>query len=332
MKLSSVVGDMIPSLNKLSLVLVGLGNIAYKYDYLRCKTYDFLGSNRTHYAAALKNGFEILGGVDSSTEARFAFEKFSNRKTWESVSQIPQMEVPKIFVICSPPETHLSVITEILECFRPLGLICEKPLGSSHLESDKIIKMTNNSNVPILVNYTRQFSAGYETIKKFFNLENFISGHFVYSHGLRRNASHFIRLILGILGEPIEIRKLNMTGSVEAISFSLQYSNNRHFDFFGVSGDCIQIGEGFIESTTKFLNIYEGKVVKIGEIEKGNHEQLWPRENRLILDCSLSNGLDNLYSNRDWFMNENSRSEGRNSVYFDSMCNQIIDVVLNFSK
>jgi hypothetical protein len=309
-----------------SVLLVGLGAIACAYDYaakLEIKN----GISTTHLSAATHAGLQIIGGIDPDKKARSEFEKHSKLPSWKNLKDLPPYTHVDIAVVSSPPNTHRKVIEQILEVLDPRAIICEKPFGNSGKDSKAILAMLSKRKIPLLINYTREFSGARRELDKHIDSHEFVSGFFTYSHGLRRSCSHFIRLIIGLIGEPLEINKIEKGKSANNPSFKLTYPGDRHFYFIGLDFIEFRIASGQIEFNDRILEIQEGGRITIHKAPKDKLAPFWPSEGKLIAELELNGGIDLIYEDLSWMMDTQTKAQAsRNQL--DHSCNIIMDKVI----
>ena len=310
--------------DKKSVLLVGLGGIACSYDYEDADIYKT--ESRTHFTAATNAGLKIIGGVDPDPIAREGFENNCKLMTWANRGELRLDFKIDIVVVSTPSETHKAVIEEIVEKIEPLAIICEKPFGNSKEDSKSITNLLAARKIPLLVNYTREYSKTRRNITEYFDSKNFVRGSFTYSHGLRRSGSHFIRLVLGILGIPSSVIKFEDTSNGINPSFRLIYSEDKHFDFIGTDTVEFRVASGQIEFTDRILTIHEGNRLIVNEIPKNGRSPFWPSEGKAIFDSGLNGGLDEIYKDLSWISVHRSK-ELTNWNSINQACNAIMDEV-----
>jgi hypothetical protein len=313
-----------PMSAKKSVLLVGLGGIACSYDYQDMD--DSSTESRTHFTAATKAGLKIVGGIDPDPIAREAFESNCKMMTWRSLSDLRLDSKIDIVVVATSSETHKAVIEEIVEKIEPSAIICEKPFGNSNEDSKSIINLLATRKIPMLVNYTREFSKARRDISKYIDSEKFVTGSFTYSHGLRRSGSHFIRLVVGILGVPRSVINFKELSISINPSFRLIYSRNRHFDFIGTDTVEFRVATGEIEFSDRILTIYEGSNLIVNERPNKSSSPFWPSEGKTIFDSQLIGGLDEIYRDLSW-ISASRREEITNWNSIDQACSAIMDEV-----
>ena len=186
----------------ISAVVVGLGKVGLKYDLESQIT----GQIMTHVKALIEHpGYTLLGAVDTVEENRVICEAVYGVSCFEELSQGLFSNKPDLVVVATPTETHLSVLTEVLNRSTPRAVLLEKPLAYSLTESRKILQLCDDANVSCFVNYTRRSLPEIYEIKDRISATESI-GHCWYSKGLFNNASHFINLCQLLLGDALECR------------------------------------------------------------------------------------------------------------------------------
>jgi hypothetical protein len=310
------------------VILVGLGDIAYKYETCESSINETKSSySKTHFIAAKKAGLKVLGGIDPVISSRKSFEQFSSLPTWKSISEVHHDLSSCLIIISAPAENHLAAISEVIKLSNPFGIICEKPFGASESESQIILEKMHKLRLPLLVNYTRQYSPGFTRLINSINLGNFQSGFLNYNYGMRRSASHFIRLVIGILGAPLFVEKGNMSPVDGNPSFSLVYSEDRRFYFLGVQNSGLQVSQGILKTNEDLISLNDGHRYEIRRLPEGKNSPYWSEDSTLIFSGNLLGGLDEIYANLEWCSTKNYESQ-RKLNYLDNYCNQIMDKIL----
>lgn len=190
---------------KISVLIVGLGNIGCKYDLdepLIENNYEITSSIRTHASAVFTHKkTELKAAVDPLVEARSDFEKKYLVKAYCHIEKCAKAFGKKDFdliIICVPTKYQYKTIKEILSRFEPKGLLLEKPIGLSLTESKKISNIVNKRNIKhVGVNYIRRYLPAVIQTKEFISkmeLGKIINGTIKYGKGIRTNGSHFVNL------------------------------------------------------------------------------------------------------------------------------------------
>lgn len=209
-------------------LLIGLGGIGMGYD-LAPRTNGQAGHTVRTHAAAIHEcaATTLIGGIDPSEQRRIEFEAAFQAPSWASIDGVPDTKVD-ILVIATPTETHKEVIAQAIEKFSPRLLLCEKPVGSSAAEKRSILTMAQERDATLVVNYFRHHLPTMRDVRGRLlsgDFGEFSGGSVLYSHGLRRNGSHFIALLLWLLGDAEVTRRFGPNAYIEDPSFTLRFGD-----------------------------------------------------------------------------------------------------------
>tara|TARA_B100000315_G_C14493153_1_gene548604 strand:+ start:95 stop:1063 length:969 start_codon:yes stop_codon:yes gene_type:complete len=194
---------------KYSGLIIGLGQIGMGYDYKHAPEKYIL----THAQAIQAHpDFELIGGVDISSKSREKFGEKFNKPTFTEINAVKSTEDVDIVVVSVPTEIHLETINNIATQFSPKLILIEKPLSFLFEESQKIVRILKEKNVPIAVNYIREYEPAHRKI--FEKIKSNELGYPLkavcwYSKGLINSGSHFIQLLSNFMGAVIEINIIN---------------------------------------------------------------------------------------------------------------------------
>ena len=311
------------------VLLVGIGGIGFRYDLDEFKLREFSQNHQpqSHYGAAIQNNHNVIGGVDFDPIARDYFESVTSLKSWPSIKEIKGCEEVDILVISTPTSSHLEQFIDACTFLKPKAAIFEKPFGKSAQESKQMIELSEKLQIPISVNYSRNFSKGFDIISKSITNEGFESGHVLYGQGLRENGSHFLRLIIELLGTPIKIDLDGEKCSSRNPSFTIFFDNDKSIVFSGSDSENFRLGEIFLETGLSTIRISEGMQYEIRSIIKDLKPALWPRDLELLNQGDLTGGMSQLYRDTSW-TNAESFASCIQRNYLDMECNKIMDDLL----
>ena len=186
--------------HKFTAAVIGLGQIGQGYDY------DWPDSSRilTHASGFhYHDFFRLVGGVDPNPESRMRFEKKYKRPAYDSIEALFLQESPQILSLAVPTQLHHTVFKEIIE-HHPLAVICEKPIAASLKDALNMLALSDKHNCVLLINYMRRCDPGVLSVKKAIDqneIGDIYKGVVWYSKGLLNNGSHFIDLLLYLLGD-----------------------------------------------------------------------------------------------------------------------------------
>lgn len=187
-------------------VILGCGNIAGGYD---TPTDNYI---LTHAHAIQRSEFFDLSGVFDID--KIAGEKFASKWDtyfYESYEQLFEVSNPDIVVIATPNHVHSENLKLCLS-YKPMAVICEKPLGLDFHESSDIIKSFKSAKIPLAVNYTRRYDTFINNLKNDISKKKFgefVNSSALYSKGIVHNGSHMVNLLTYLFGEIKSFEILN---------------------------------------------------------------------------------------------------------------------------
>lgn len=190
----------------LKTVIVGFGAIArgFAADPLMAKYFPIA----TH-AQAIKGskGFELIGVVDPSAEARAVAEKEWRVPAAADLAAAATAFDPDILVLATKPGTR----TDALRAFPNVrGVMAEKPLGGE--DGETLVKLAAERNIPLQVHFWRrgdpthrELAAG--GLEKHVGAVQAVLG--LYGNGLNNNGSHLIDAARFLFGEPVSAQAIS---------------------------------------------------------------------------------------------------------------------------
>ena len=315
--------------DKSKVLLIGLGGIGCKYDYPEIASTPFTISDnsKSHLGAILGSGMTLIGGIDADENSRNLFEKYSSTPTWDSLANFPKNIDVDLVVISTPTSTHRDVFQQVIDCIEPKGLIIEKPFGLNAIESAYMLDLATAKGIPVRVNYSRNYSEGFRKIQEELGSDDLVSGHVLYSQGLRPNGSHFVRLILGLFGQPISVTKNNSSDLDLNPSFTFFFNNGSFIRFTGSNSAYVRTAEIILETENFSLHIQEGMEFRLTGLDKDSNLIKWPMQLDLITAGNLDGGIRQIYSDLGWLQEVNYRKQIELNI-LDAKCNEIIDELL----
>ena len=187
-------------MRRFTAAIIGLGQIGQEYDY----EYNDASLILTHANGFVHHpGFELVGAIDNDERKRKHFEKKFKKPSFSNSETLFNVVRPEVIAIAVPTPVHLSIFQEIIS-YKPTAIICEKPIAANTDEAKMMIKMAEDASCAILVNYIRRFDPGVISLKKLIDAGEFgeiYKGTAWYSKGLLNNGSHFLDLLLFLLGK-----------------------------------------------------------------------------------------------------------------------------------
>jgi predicted dehydrogenase len=254
-------------------LLIGLGGIGVGYD-LESHEADRSspGSRtlRTHAAAVQECPTTVLvGGVDPREARRTEFEAAFGVPSWASIDEVPATDV-EIVVVATPTETHAPVTAQALTTFSPRLLLCEKPVGTSAAETRSILALAQQRQTTVVVNYFRNYLPAVREVREMIHRGDFgdlLGGSVIYSHGLRRNGSHFVAMLLWLIGDGKVCGQADLGPRTEDPAFTISFGVAA-VNFTSIRDGLVRAAEiclGFSRGLLRFTS--GGRVISWSEID-----------------------------------------------------------------
>jgi hypothetical protein len=182
---------------KIKTVVFGLGNIGLLYDITKTKKII-----ETHSKALFLNkNFILSGAIDKDKKKLSIFYKKYKIHGYQKIETIyKKIKKIDLLIVSTPHKNHYECIKKVLSYYKPKLILCEKPMGFSYKDSQKICKICKIYNIPLRINYIRRLEK-YKILKIKKNLDKKLNEATVYySKNEITNASHFIDLFDLIFG------------------------------------------------------------------------------------------------------------------------------------
>ncbi len=215
-------------------VIVGLGQAAWKMDKHNRSGIWTHAEAYTHC-----NSTDLVAGFDTIKEKRKAFSNHYPIKTYSNLDKMMQEEKPDIVSICTPTVTHLDIIRQLVE-YPIKAIFCEKPLHFSSVHSASVVKLCEEKNIVLAVNYMRRWENLYLKVKELIDNKELGTLKSVVGYtntALYMNASHMIDLIIMLCGDICKVSGDIDTSYVRVVHNTPDYGGFFHLTMFsGVEG------------------------------------------------------------------------------------------------
>ena len=179
-------------MKKINTILIGLGNIGFKYD---------LNKNviQTHTKAILKNkNFNLLGAIDRNKKRIKDFKKQYNLPVYSNLKN-KLIKKADLIVLAVPTKKQLGLFYKITQFGYKKNFLFEKPFT---INKKLIFDLTKIKNRKFFINYYRNFdNILIKTLKKVKNSEKNLLIKAYYSKGFYHNFSHYLTLFIKIFGK-----------------------------------------------------------------------------------------------------------------------------------
>lgn len=233
--------------------IIGLGNIGYGLSQFDA------GFTTTHFEAyysSKKINLTAVCDIDTKLEDLFS-KKIGEKKTrfYKDFREMMRNEKPQIVSICTPDETHYTILKEVAEFPSVEAIWCEKPLAVTLKQGKEMVQICRARNIKLLVNYTRRYDAFYRKIK---DKAQYVLGEMkaitcYYSGGITTNGSHMLDLLHFFLGDCFHALGREIAGEIWGM---LEFKNCKTVNVVPIAAKNYSIFELNILGEKGRLNIY----------------------------------------------------------------------------
>lgn len=227
---------------KLKVIIIGAGKMGAFYDYPNSEmilSHAHIFSN--------KEEFELVGFVDADGIKAQEAARIWNVDCFSSVTEVMSKIHVDIAVIAAPDNVHFEIFRQLIT-LNIKNIVLEKPICLTLHEAKIMMKLEQEYQPNIIVNYSRRFIPEYIELKH--NIISnyygkFLSGTGYYGKGLIHNGSHMINLLL-MFFEKVVVK--NVTNEINDFSnndpsiqaelqiqdgiFNLNYIDSRIYTIF----------------------------------------------------------------------------------------------------
>lgn len=196
-------------------LIVGLGRIGMGYDMDLDPDKYVLTHARAFSQSA---SFKLCGGVDPSPECCELFQRVYSCPAFTNVEIALREIKPSVVVVAAPTEKHFDLVIQILKNGSPAAIICEKPISYDISEARKLVRLCEEHNCRLFVNYMRCSDVAVNELRSRILSEDIkfpFSGVFWYTKGLLNSASHLVNMTQYLFGEPVAVEVLDEGGAPE---------------------------------------------------------------------------------------------------------------------
>jgi hypothetical protein len=191
-------------------VVIGLGGIGMAYDYELLDEEKILTHSK---ALKLHPNFDLVASVDLDSFKRENFKSKYSCPVYKDIDTLLSENLSiDIAIIATPTEFHFDNIKKIINIKGLKIILCEKPLSSSHEDSQKIVKFCNENNIRLFVNYIRKSDISTKIIYDKIQSSEFetpIKGTVWYTKGFLHSGTHFLNLLQYWLGNVTHFNVIN---------------------------------------------------------------------------------------------------------------------------
>jgi predicted dehydrogenase len=141
-------------MSALSVAIIGAGNIAGNYDEKKQAGASGVYSHAGAYSA--HGGFKLSTVYDLDVKKAEDFSRtWGISRSLAELSELYQMR-HDVISVCTPDETHVKIVKDILLSGCCATIFVEKPLAMDAAEVDDLIELADHSGINVVVNFQRR--------------------------------------------------------------------------------------------------------------------------------------------------------------------------------
>lgn len=202
--------------NIYTAVVIGVGRIGFSLGFDKKRE-----QPASHTMALIGNKqIKIIGAADTNTENLKKWQKYTKvTDIFSTSNDLYKNLTPDIVVVAVNEESHMDECLKAIQS-HPKLVILEKPVALNSQEAEKIVTLSEQYKVPVMVNHERRFSLDYCMAKNYISKIGALqsirgelySGLRIYgsefekdgSYSLIHDGTHLVDIIQYILDENLE--------------------------------------------------------------------------------------------------------------------------------
>ena len=170
------------------------------------------GSGIQSHAAAWSRHPEtrLVGLCDiDATRLATASARWPGVPTFTDLDRLLTAIRPDLVSVCTPDETHVSVLERVLACGSVRAVLAEKPLALEAAAAERVAARAAARGVMLAVNYGRRSAPTHRRLRDFLaeapiGVIEVVRG--AYVGGVKHNGTHWLDLARFLLGEIVSVR------------------------------------------------------------------------------------------------------------------------------
>ena len=220
----------------INAALIGLGNIAWKYD-----AHKQASSFALSQAGAFlrQSGVKLLGGCSPDKDDCTAFSAWSGGlPVFSDTFEMLKVLQPELVGICSPTDLHFDHVRLCLDAGVRLVWL-EKPATGTLEQLKTLIRLSQEKHATVCVNFFRRYLPVYQKLHLMIKQKEFGNCQLLrvlYSPGLARNGVHLLDQLFFLTGaDEYELLWIERGGDCANPAFILRLSTGQLVEVCGAN-------------------------------------------------------------------------------------------------
>lgn len=185
--------------------VIGCGRIGCSFldDPLR-------GPASTHAGAYVECPYtELVAVCDIDESKAHSTAEQLGVKGYQSWREMVDAEHPQIVSVCTPPETHATLVVQLALVDGLKVIFCEKPIAAHSNRAEAMVSICRAHDVQLVINHQRRFSGThqwYASMIRQGDLGEVQQASCYYTAGIFNTGTHLIDLVRMYLGDICRVR------------------------------------------------------------------------------------------------------------------------------
>lgn len=187
--------------NKYNTAVIGCGRIGSEFDDDPKRAY--VASHAGAYSSVDESNLVAVCDMDKEKLDK-CVSRWKGPKGYSDYREMFDKEKIDIVSVCTPPETHYSVIKDILDSSDVKAVFCEKPIAANLDEAFSIVDLCKKRGVLLQVDHQRRFDHMHNQIRELVHTKKMgevQQVNFYYTAGIRNTGSHMFDLLRFFFGD-----------------------------------------------------------------------------------------------------------------------------------
>jgi len=194
------------------VAIIGCGNIGYLFgkdrlrDYISNHIDSYLAISNVKVVAICDSNEKLLNSCKKDKDIQYAYTDYK---------QLLREQELDIISICTPPQTHLDIIKEIVK-YNVKAIYCEKPISNDIDEAIEINKLCKQKGIILQINHQRRFCKYHKMVKEKY-AANAMTANAKFSRGILNSGTHMFDLLRYFFGDCIDTFAYESSGALNVI-------------------------------------------------------------------------------------------------------------------
>lgn len=181
--------------------IIGCGRIASAFDSDPKRKY--IATHAGAYTHVKDTDLRAVCDINKDS-LRACMGRWGISQGYSDYNQMLKKEGIEIVSVCTPPETHYSIIKDAVKNKGLKAILCEKPISNTIKDAKEIVRLCKQRNITLQIGHQRRFDPLHQEISRIIRerrLGDIQQVNLYYTVGIRNSGSHIFDLLRFFLGD-----------------------------------------------------------------------------------------------------------------------------------